>query len=80
VRDDDQGKSKNGDGNWFHVIALGVFPVFHFSSFAYYCVASRGLRSVLVYYPLNEIRAYLSAVAKKKNGDRQKIEDNFCLF
>jgi hypothetical protein len=41
-----------------------------FSDFAYYRVASRGLRSVLVCYPLNEIRARLSAVTKKKNPSR----------
>jgi hypothetical protein len=37
-----------------------------FSDFAHYRVASHGLRSVLVCYPLNEIRARLSAVAKKE--------------
>jgi hypothetical protein len=37
-----------------------------FSDFAHYRVASRGLRSVLICYSLNEIRARLSAVAKKR--------------
>jgi len=45
-------------------LALHIFFVFF--DFAHYRVASRGLHSALVCYPLNEIRARLSAVAKKQ--------------